>query len=463
MKFALSLILIMLSLSLFALRDFEQVWVFDEPDPTSFIVNSDQPVQYHYHAMINGTPYIQNQSAEEWLFGWQKGSLELPGYVGFSKLFPQPLVSPVFAAVQPQIFATTQLETDPLNDHLYNNTMLDIFDYRMVYTADRLYFAIKTANPSYATSSGFTYFAYMPVIVDPISDPEDDPIVYGLMYTVDMAPVVSPGLYKITGSGFNGLNRLGDIEHSIEDGYLVLSCNIADLTADPDFSSWYDPDYPLFVTTATTSRITLVNGIQQADMTDGLKVLIKPHYVEGQNLSSPVLDNPGFVLTGPYLTASIDYYDADANVPHLATISIDGAEPHPLSPMSIGNLDYHSPVTYAALDIPLDPDWQSLTYTFSDGADFVEYVYDNPASSTSDEVQNPVPQLTVYPNPAGQTLYLKSDRVLNNPIFIYNLKGQRVGEIDLSGKAAELDLTGFTPGIYILKAEGMNSRKFLKM
>lgn len=463
MKLSLSLILIILSINLFALRDFEQVWIFDDPDTTSFIVNSAEPVQYHYHAMVNGTPHVQNLEAEEWLYGWQKGSLEVPGYVGFSKLFPQPLVSPVYSAMQPQIYATTQLETDPLNDHLYNNTMLDIMDYRMVYTAEKLYFAIKTANPSYATSSGFTYFAYMPVIVDPISDPEDNPIVYGLMYTVSMAPVISPGLYKITGSGFNGLNRLGDIEHSIEDGYLILSCNIADLTADPDFSSWYDPDYPLFTTTATTSRITLVNGIQQADMTDGVKVLLKPHYVEAVNDGSPVLSNPGIMLDGANVVANVDYYDADANVPNYASVLVDGIYANQLYPQSAGDLDFNSTVTYASVPLDLPEDWQNLVFTFSDGVANVQLTYDNPASFIANATAIPMPELRIYPNPTSGTLYLKSDMAIHNPVFIYNLKGQRMGEIDLSSKEAESDISKLSSGIYLLKAKGLNSRKFLKM
>ncbi len=461
MKLLICIALLLSIPPLNALEDFEQVWVFDSLSQTEFIVNASFPVQYHFHAMVNGTHYVQNLEADQWLYGWQKGSLEVPGYVGFTRGGADPLVNPVFSALDPQIYATTLLTDDAMDDHLYNNTMLDIIEYRITYTDDRLYLAIKTSSPDYLTSSGFTYYAYMPVIVDPAADMEDNPIVYGLMYTVDMSPIISPGLYKITGSGFDGLSRLGDIEHSIQDGYLILSCSIADLRADVDFSSWYDPVYPLFGTTATTSRITLVNGIQQADITQGVKVLLKPHYVEYQNLGSPVLSNPQVTDTGSHLVAGIEYYDADANVPLLATVSVDGAEPHPLHPMDTDDLNYLSTVTYASDEIQLSSTWQSLTFSFSDGSGIQQTSYANPNISTADAIQSPMLQL--YPNPVNECLFIKTDRIMHDPVYIYNLRGQRVATLDLRGKEAVADISNLIPGVYILRASGLSHRRFVKL
>ncbi len=449
--------------TLWAYRDFEQVWIFDDPENLSLIFAAPEPSMYFYHAMVNGTPHIQFRPAVEWVYGWQRAELEQSGYIGFRTDVPEPMVNPVYCDVEPQIPATTQLCTDPLNDHLFNESLLDIIEYRAVFTADRIYLAMKTSAPDYITSSGMTYYAYMPILLDPAADIEDDPIVYGLMYTVDMDPIISPGLYKISGSGLSGLSRIGDIEYSIQENFLVLSCAIDDLLADVDLAAWFDPEYPLFSTAATTSRITLVNGIQQADMTDGAKVLFKPHYVEAVNNSSPVLSNPFFVLTGSYLTASIDYQDADANVPHLATISIDGAEPYPLLPMSTDDLDFHTPVTYSAQEIPLAPDWQSLTFSFSDGTDFVHYVYDNPASSTMDATQNPMPELQLYPNPVRESLQIKMDQPAKLKLGIYNIRGQKVSELLLQGKDTDFDLSALAPGIYILQGPGIKSRRMVKL
>lgn len=462
MKTIIVLALLTSCFSLFALEDFEQLWVFDNPMQSEFLVNALYPTIYHYHASVNGTMFIQNLPAEEWLYGWYKGSLEEDGYVGFTRPAIDPLVNPVFCAVEPQIYAATPLTDDPLNDHLFNNTQLDIMEYRATYTSERLYLAMKTASPDYNTSSGMTYFAYMPVIVNPDANMEDDPIVYGLMYTVDLPPLISPGLYKISGSGFNGLSRLGDIELNIEEGFLMLSCNIADLLADPDFASWYDPDYPVFATTATTSRITLVNGIQQADMSPGVKVLLKPHYIQAQNLSSPVLSNPNFVVIGDVLFASIDYSDADANVPDLATVAIDAAEAHPLMPQSTANLVYSTIVTYASEPIPISPTWEQLTFTFSDGSSSVTHILNNPGSSTPQDTQVPLARLLVYPNPASNTLFVKVPPSAVKELAVYNLKGQKLADFSWNGEAATSDISGLASGIYFLKGAGFKSSRFVK-
>lgn len=463
MKTSLILLLLVFCLSLCAIEDYEQIWILDNPSQLQFIVNSDQTTQYHTHALVNGTLYIQNQECVQWLYGWHLGDMQVPGYVGFSRTYPELLVNPVFAAMPPQIFATNLLTDDPINDNLYNTSLLDIMEYRMSYTADRLYFAIRTVNPSYVTSSGMTYYAYMPAIVDPSAGIEDDPIVYGLMYTVDMAPIISPGLYKISGSGLDGLTRLGDIEYNIQEDYLLLSCQIADLLGDPDFASWYDPQYPLFATTATTSRITLVNGIQQSDMSEGVKVLLKPHYVEMINESSPVLSNSTLNMSENTIQVSIDYFDADANVPHLATVRIDDHEAHTLLPQSTGDLDFGSVVTYAQSWELESPDWELLTFSFSDSNILIQSSITNPSSSGDDPSQAITPILELYPNPATATLKLRQSNNSIRKLAVYNIKGQQVAGIELNSKEAELDLSGFATGIYIIRTPGLPNMRFLKL
>lgn len=453
----------MLCISLNALSDFEQVWVFDDPMQPSFVVPSTLASTYYYHNMIDGIAHTQSQSTQAYIPGWHQGNIPAPGYVGFSRAGEDPLVNPVFCAQPPQIHATTLLEIDAAGDQLYN-PMLDIVESRFAYSSERLYFAFKCSTPSYATASGFTYFAYMPVIVNPATHMEDNPIVYGLMYTVNLPPMISAGLYKVSGTGFDGLTRLGNIEFSIQDDYLVLSCAKADLLADAEFASWYDPAYPVFATTVTTSRITLINGIQQADMTPGTKVLLTPHLVDVQNLNPPILSNPeaspNIDATG--LIARIDYYDADANVPHLAYVYLDEQGPYELLPTYTAELDFGQAVTYSSTLIPLESNEQTLTFTFSDGADTVQEVLHYSGTANSDATHNPIARLRLYPNPTSAMLHIEAKTALQHPLSIYNLKGQKVAAVEHHIKGGSSDVSHLAPGIYILKGKGIQSSRFVK-
>lgn len=158
----------------------------------------------------------------------------------------------------------------------------------------------------------------LPVLVNPFVDPETDPTVYGLMYTVNVGMAISPGLYKIAGISLDGLTRIGDIEYSEQDGWLLLSCALDDLLADADVAEWLDSDYPMFATVSTTSQITLTTGIQEADYTTGGAILLKAHEVRGINQFSPVLQDLSYdiSLDGTHLNnLSITYLDQDDNAP----------------------------------------------------------------------------------------------------------------------------------------------------
>ncbi len=68
----------------------------------------------------------------------------------------------------------------------------------------------------------------------------------------------------------------------------------------------------------------------------------------------------------------------------------------------------------------------------------------------------PLSTIALYPNPlrAGQSLQIKAENGLQN-VSIYNLKGQRVRNLPLSGSkniSLETELQGLSRGMYILKA-----------
>lgn len=456
MKVRLLILLALLGCSLSAIQDFSRLYSFDDPFEIGFIAPSEGAGSYYY--LEDGS--IQQSALESWQTGWKQGNITQPGYIGFRSL-DDALMSPVWADIQPPLAAFTSLFEDPEGDHLFTNPVLDILSMKIAATNERLYFAMQVAGNAYPVSSGFTYFAYMPVIVDPSADPEGNPIVYGLMYTVELGGLISPGLYKVTGIGFDGLTRLGNVQHSIEDHTLILSCTLADLLADADFSSWFDPQYPLFTTTATTSRINLVNGIQQADVTAGIKVLYKPQYLDGSNLHAPILSNAFMEIgDGPYkIIGLIDYQDQDHNVPRLARVRIDDLKSYPLMP--IGELDFSQAVTYKSEELEFLGSWDKMTFEFSDGEGSVEYSLPNPVSN-SDEILLPAAAISMHPNPVRSSLYLKSQSP-QQQLKIYNLRGQLMREIALAKGETQLDLSSLPSGIYFLQGKGVQSRRFVKL
>ncbi len=416
-----------------------------------------------------GVAQLEMQNAWN-ITGWQRAALDMPpsGHIGFWYPSPELTLNPIYygGTQAPDLSTYIGLDLDATGDHLYNSQWLDIAVLKHSFSADRLYFAMQCMGGSYPVSSGLTYFAYMPVLVDPDSVPEDNPIVYGLMYTVSVPGVISPGLYKITGTGFSGLSRIGDIETSVQDGHLLLSCAISDLLADPDFNAWFDPQNPRIANVATTSRITLINGIQQADITPGLDLLLRPQAVPLQNSSAPVLSEAGLLETPDgLLIPRISYFDADQNFPRVASFSVDGGEEYPLSPMDLGAEAFAAAVVFGHPGIPEPESWSELRFRFSHGDTFEYHTYQN-SSDNHDDTIALIPKLELYPNPATHVLNFKSGSDAGVKLAIYNLKGQKLDELILDGKSElSLNLKDYMPGVYFVKSLNGNGtiKRFVKM
>jgi hypothetical protein len=77
--------------------------------------------------------------------------------------------------------------------------------------------------------------------------------------------------------------------------------------------------------------------------------------------------------------------------------------------------------------------------------------------------------LVAYPNPANDELNLLVDNSLNiERVLVANIEGRIVGDFTLTNTNLSIPLSGFTPGIYVVKALGRNGQiesttKFTKM
>lgn len=416
---------------------------------------------------------MQTWFDNQWFFGTVHGSQPYP-YIGFKSGGTDPRINPVFwnQDTTPPLAAFAEVATDPAGDHLFTNPALDLLTLSVAFSDDKLHFTLQNSSGTYPTGSGaITYYSYMAMIIDPQAEPESNPIVYSLMYTVNVTGVIGPGLYKITGSGLSDQTLLGQITHSVVDGKLVLSCNLSDLTADPDFSSWFDPDYPLISIGSMTTRITLTSGVQEADSTTGAEILLKPQPLPMQNAAQPVLNNvrvdSGWVSDVFYVQGYADYTDADNNFPRWATLSLDGGEPQTLYILSPFPMAFNqNPVHFVTQMIPASSNWSEARFRFAHGDSFVETVVHNQVSNSDPASPPALLKLNAFPNPVVSTLKMEVSGTDSYDYAIYNLKGQRLLSQSSVVPSIDLDLSAYPSGIYLLRIGSTNgslSKKVIKL
>lgn len=432
----------------------------------SLLWNSDRTdeVLYYHEDSIQSSASMPYYNYTDWF----KATIPVPShpYIGFKGIGADTRINPIYWDFVPSmdIDKFTFLSTDPTGDQSFSNTNLDITDSYVSFTEDRIHFAIRNSGTGFPINSGLTYFSYMAILVNPAADPADNPPVYGLMYTVNLAGVISPGLYKITGTGFGGLQNLGSIESSIdtETNTLFLSCNKADLYADTDFMSWYDPLYPLVGSMIITSRINIVNGIQEADRSEAANLLFLPRQISDQNMHQPSLSNLEYQIEDQEINISVLYSDLDHNFPLESSLYLDGVYLGELYPS--GDIDFSMEQIFESETISIPLEWQVLELRFSDnGIDFVSETIVNTAVNTN--VLIPNFDFKLYPNPAHSMIKLS---IMTNQtprsIQIYNLRGQLVSSSFLNAKDAKgeysIDVSILSPGLYILK-HGDKQRKFV--
>ena len=214
----------------------------------------------------------------------------------------------------------TTLALDPIGDELYGYENLDLVASRVSFSETRLFGALTNAGGGFPTSQTLTFFGYVLAIADPtVADPDT---VFLLMYTLDQPGIISPGLYKATGPGVDDLVWLGDVvtQEYPATNQLMISCQLADLLADPYFASWYDTADPKIGLGALTQRITLLGGVDQADDLPGGNCSLRRLSVEPFVNQLPMLSNLAFEGTGSEALARIDNRDANGHCPEVSEI-----------------------------------------------------------------------------------------------------------------------------------------------
>ncbi len=69
----------------------------------------------------------------------------------------------------------------------------------------------------------------------------------------------------------------------------------------------------------------------------------------------------------------------------------------------------------------------------------------------------------IYPNPAGNTIYIYSSNT-NDQIELWNMYGQFIKQIKITSEKIEINISDLSPGIYFIKTKAMHSlNRFVKL
>lgn len=267
----------------------------------------------------------------------------------------------------------TRVAADPANDQLFGLTHLDLVDCRVSFDGTRLLAALRNSGGGFPVSSGLTFYGYLLGIADP-SDADPD-TVFAMLYTYNQPGIISPGLYKIFGTGLDDLVKIGEVSWTVfpSENTLVLSCQLANLYGDPDFASWFDSVERRISVAGFTQKITLLGGAQEADRTPGGDAYLREFWIDPGVNHLPSLQGMQIVGAGASAFVQVAYADVDAHCPVVSEVRFDGGVPYPMRPQS---LDYTTTVVYrTAPGIPplVNGGWSAATARFSDNqADLVE-------------------------------------------------------------------------------------------
>lgn len=371
----------------------------------------------------------------------------------------------------------TRLAEDPAGDHLFGYINLDLVDCHVSFSGDRLYAALKNAGGGFPVISGLTFFGYLLAIADPAqSDPDT---VFGLMQTYNQPGIISPGLYKITGTGMSDLIKIGDVAVEEFPGMntLMISCDLDDLMADPYFLSWYDLSDPAIGVAAFTQRITLLGGAQESDRSPGGQCYLREFAVAPVTNHVPELYNFNLQGTGSEAFAEITYWDADGNCPVVAEIVFDDTLAFPMYPLA---LDYGSPVVYrtnAGLGPMADDSWTRAVLRFSDDSTNVtEYTPPTNAVPSNDgNEMGGTLTVEISPNPSSSaaTIQLALPESGHLSVSIYGTNGRMVrGLADHTVSAGPNGIVWdcrddfgapVPPGIYFLRVSALGQEQVRKL
>ncbi len=259
-------------------------------------------------------------------------------------------------------YLLADLGEDPVGDvEGGGGSHLDIVHAYASYSDQKLYVRLDNNGGGFPTSSGFNFYLYSVGIVDPDMT---DSVAFSFVY-VNVPFVMTPGLYKLDPSD-SSLTRIGDISTNISGNSLSMSCDISDLTSQPEWSDWPPPSG--FVVLAP---VTATQGLFDLVTNDWGRIAV--YLPESQTTDYSVNGAP--ILSGASasddgseaILVQVTYSDPDNNMAVLRRVYIDD-NAHDMTACEKGYLN--GTLFEATVEVD-STGWYDYYFEFSDGVEMV--------------------------------------------------------------------------------------------
>ncbi len=250
-----------------------------------------------------------------------------------------------------------------------SNTFLDITHFYGGYSDTKLYFRFDNNGGGFPQNQGlFTYFIYSVGVIDPDAT---DSSAYVLVYA-NVPAFLSSGLYRLDPAD-SSFTSIGSISTNISGNSLWMSCNIADLTAQPGWSDWPPPTG--FVGAAAVTATAVLTDVTTNDMSKAGVLAPVSNFLDfNQANTAPVLDAPLVTSeTDGSIHAEITYTDGENHLAFERKLIFDGNT----LPMTACVKDYQAGTVFEYDHQVSDSGWYDYYFEFSDGVEVVSTQVDS--------------------------------------------------------------------------------------
>ncbi|MCF7858869.1 MAG: T9SS type A sorting domain-containing protein [Candidatus Cloacimonetes bacterium] len=327
---------------------------------------------------------------------------------------------------------------DPIGDNLDPDVPnLDLTGNYFAYSDNKFYSGLTNVTNDFPVDSGGsfpdTYYFYITTIINPETVLIDS-VVYAMIYC-DVPFLMSPGLYKISGTEFSLdiFELIGSIEVAMIDDQLQLACDIETLTGDENFGSWPNITNSIGVGSLTAKYTLPTNFL----ITDNAKLslqVIESYTIEPFINIQPEISGLEGTNSGVF---SCTFFDENGHFPITAEIEVDGEIFH-MEPQSF---NFSESVIFNSVSGCYG--WEEATFRFSDNN--FEFVEETILNNTNSDVNLEVAYCTLsnYPNPFNPittisfSVFSSIDKV---ELEIYNLAGQKIKEFNLDPMVREAEI-----------------------
>lgn len=257
-------------------------------------------------------------------------------------------------------YLLADLGDDPVGDNEGGNH-LDIVHAYASYSDQKLFVRLDNNGGGFPTSSGLNFYLYSVGIVDPDMT---DSVAFSFVY-VNVPFIMSSGIYKLDPID-SSLTKIGSISTSISGNSLSMSCNISDLTSQPEWSDWPPPSG--FVVLAPVTATQTLSGLTANDWGDIAMFLPESQTTDYSVNDSPALSSPGASDDGNgMILTQVTYSDPDDNTAVTRRAYIDDVPYN----MTACEKDYLNGTLFEAVIEVYSNGWYDYYFEFSDGINIV--------------------------------------------------------------------------------------------